>query len=345
LRPISSDSILGQLYRTCRAIAMLATAIEWRPSRELDLTQPTSNEAPALDSIQLGLGAWAWGDRSVWQYGRGYAEGDVRDAFRAAVAENIRFVDTAEVYGSGRSERIVGELVRESTQPITVATKYFPWPWRLTSVSFLTALRGSLDRMGLDAIGLYQVHWPTPLMRPEYMMDALFACVRSGMCRSVGVSNFDEANLLRAHTALAKHSVPLASNQVHYSLLQREVEQNGLLARCKELGVRLIAYSPLEMGLLTGKYGPGNPPPGNRGLRYAGIMGRIGTLLNAISDVGQEHGGKTNAQVALNWLIAKGALPIPGAKTAAQAQENAGALGWTLTEEQIAKLDEASNRV
>jgi aryl-alcohol dehydrogenase-like predicted oxidoreductase len=324
---------------------MPASAIEWRPSQGLDLTQPTSNGPPALDTIQLGLGAWAWGDRSVWQYGRGYTEGDVRAAFQAAIAQGIRFVDTAEVYGLGRSERILGALVREGTQPVMVATKYFPWPWRLTSVSFLTALRGSLDRLGLDAVDLYQVHRPTPLMRPEYMMDAMFACVRSGMCRSVGVSNFDEADLVRAHEALARHGAPLASNQVHYSLLRRQVEQNGLLARCKELGVRVIAYSPLEMGLLTGKYGPGKPPPGNRGLRYAGVIGRIGPLLNTISDIGQEHGGKTNAQVALNWLIAKGTLPIPGAKTAAQAQENAGALGWSLTEDQIARLDRASDQV
>jgi aryl-alcohol dehydrogenase-like predicted oxidoreductase len=309
------------------------------------LSEATSSRPPALDTIQLGLGAWAWGDRSVWQYGRAYTEADVRDAFQAAVAQNITFIDTAEVYGSGRSERIVGELVRESGKPVAVATKYFPWPWRLTSVSFLTALKGSLNRLGLEAVDLYQVHWPTPLMRPEYMMEAMFACVRSGMCRSVGVSNFDEADLMRAHDALAKYRVALASNQVHYSLLQRQVERNGLLARCKELGVRVIAYSPLEMGLLTGKYGPGKPPPGNRGLRYAGIIGRIGPLLNTISDVGQEQGGKTNAQVALNWLIVKGALPIPGAKTAAQAQENAGALGWSLTDGQIARLDEASDRL
>jgi aryl-alcohol dehydrogenase-like predicted oxidoreductase len=309
------------------------------------LTQPINNDLPAIDSIQLGLGAWAWGDRSVWQYGRGYAEADVRGAFQAAIAQGIRFVDTAEVYGSGRSERILGELVRESKQPIAVATKYFPWPWRLTSVSFLTALKGSLNRLGLNAVDLYQVHRPTPLMRPEYMMDAMFACIRSGMCRNVGVSNFDEGDMLRAHSALAKHGMALASNQVHFSLLHRQAERSGLLARCQELGVRLIAYSPLEMGLLTGKYGPGKSPPGNRALRYAGIVGRIGPLLNAISDIGQEHGGKTNAQVALNWLIVKGALPIPGAKTAAQAQENAGALGWRLTQDQVAKLDRASERV
>jgi len=302
-------------------------------------------EGQPLDAIRMGLGAWAWGDRSVWQYGRGYTDADIRQAFEASAAQGILLVDTAEVYGSGRSERLLGELVQQSSQKVLVATKYFPWPWRLTSVSFLSALRGSLDRLGLAAVDLYQMHWPTPLLTPEYAMEAMFACLRSGMCRAVGVSNFNQADMLRAYSTLARHKVPLASNQVHYSLLRRGAEKNGLLARCEELGIRLIAYSPLEMGLLTGKYGPTRPPPGNRALRYAGLIGRIGPLLNVIADVGQEHGGKTNAQVALNWVMSKGALPIPGAKNAAQAQENAGALGWDLTDEEVALLDAASDRI
>jgi aryl-alcohol dehydrogenase-like predicted oxidoreductase len=293
----------------------------------------------------MGLGAWAWGDRSVWQYGRGYTDADIRQAFEASIAAGVLFVDTAEVYGSGRSERILGELVRESTQPVHVATKYFPWPWRLTSVSFLSALRASLDRLGLPAVDLYQMHWPTPLLSPEHAMEAMFSCIRSGMCKAVGVSNFTQADMLRAYSTLARHNVPLVANQVHYSLLRRGVEKNGLLARCKDLGIRLIAYSPLEMGLLTGKYGPAKPPPGTRALRYANLVGRIGPLLNALTDVGQQHGGKTNAQVTLNWVMAKGALPIPGAKNAAQAQENAGALGWDLTSEEVAFLDAASDRI
>jgi pyridoxine 4-dehydrogenase len=129
---------------------------------------------------------------------------------------------------------------------------------------------------------------------------------------------------------------------VTYSLLNRAIEQDGLLARCTELGVRLIAYSPIEKGLLTGKYSPENPPPGIRGQRYGGLLPKIGPLLKLMTDIGQEHGGKSKAQVALNWCICKGTLPIPGAKNAAQAGENAGALGWRLTEEEVAKLDQAS---
>ncbi len=119
----------------------------------------------------------------------------------------------------------------------------------------------------------------------------------------------------------------------------------GCLARCTELGIRLIAYSPLEMGLLTGKYTHASPPPGSRSMRYAAILPRIGPLLRLMTAIGQDHGGKANAQIALNWVICKGALPIPGAKNEAQALQNAGALGWRLTEEEVASLDRASEEV
>jgi aryl-alcohol dehydrogenase-like predicted oxidoreductase len=128
-------------------------------------------------------------------------------------------------------------------------------------------------------------------------------------------------------------------------LPNRTIEKSGTLARCKELGIRLIAYSPLEKGLLTGKYSANNLPPGSRARTYANLIDRIQPLLRLITQIGQDHGGKSNAQVALNWLICKGALPIPGAKNAAQAQENAGALGWRLTDAEVARLEEASDGV
>ncbi len=177
------------------------------------------------------------------------------------------------------------------------------------------------------------------------MMEGMVLCIEAGLTRTVGVSNFDQAYMLRAYSTLARHNIPLASNQMHFSLLNRLVEKNGLLARCAELGIRLIAYSPLEMGLLAGKYGPDNPPPGNRGMRYAHLFPRIGPLLKLMTEIGQDHGGKSNAQVALNWVIRKGALPIPGAKNADQALQNAGALGWQLTDEEMAKLDAASDEL
>lgn len=304
-----------------------------------------SSETRFLHVVEMGLGAWQWGDRIVWQYGHGYGDEEVRQAFQASLEEGIRLVDTAEVYGNGRSERLLGQFVKETDQPVLVATKFFPLPWRFGKGSIPRALKASLGRLAMESVDLYQIHWPTPLMSTDSMMEGLAECAKSGMARTVGVSNFGQSRMLAAYSALARHDIPLASNQVHYSLLNRTVEKNGTLARCKELGIRLIAYSPLEQGLLTGKYTPAAPPPASRGRMYASLLPRLGPLLKLMTEIGQDHGGKSNTQVALNWLIYKGALPIPGAKNSKQARENAGGPGWKLTEEEAAKLEEASDKV
>ncbi|MDD2922925.1 MAG: aldo/keto reductase, partial [Anaerolineales bacterium] len=180
---------------------------------------------------------------------------------------------------------------------------------------------------------------------PETMMDGIAECVERGWARTVGVSNFDEKKMIRAYTTLARRGIPLASNQVHYSLLNREIEKNGTLARCKELGIRVIAYSPLEMGILTGKYSSANPPLGMRGAQYAELLKKTPPLIKLMQEIALNHGDKTVSQVALNWLICKGALPIPGAKNVKQAEQNAGGAGWRLTDEEVAKLDEESDRL
>jgi aryl-alcohol dehydrogenase-like predicted oxidoreductase len=304
-----------------------------------------SSETRFLHVIEMGLGAWQWGDRIVWQYGHGYSDEEVHQAFQASLDEGVRFVDTAEVYGNGRSERLLGQFLKGIDQAVLVATKFFPLPWRFGKGSIPRALKGSLARLDVESVDLYQIHWPTPLMSVDTMMEGLAECAKSGMARTVGVSNFDQSRMLAAYSALARHDVALASNQLHYSLLNRTVEKDGTLARCKELGIRLIAYSPLEKGLLTGKYSVEAPPPGSRSRMYTSLLPRIGPLLKLMTEIGQDHGGKSNTQVALNWLIYKGALPIPGAKNAKQARENAGGLGWKLTDEEATKLDEASDAV
>lgn len=304
-----------------------------------------SSETRFLHAIEMGLGAWQWGDRLLWQYGHGYSEAEVHEAFRVSLAEGIRFVDTAEVYGNGLSERLLGAFLQETDQPVLIATKFFPWPWRFSKGAILKALKGSLARLHVESVDLYQIHWPNPILGTERIMEGLAECVKSGLTRTVGVSNFSQTRMLAAYSSLARHNVSLAANQVHYSLLNRSVEKNGTLARCRELGVRLIAYSPIEKGLLTGKYSPEKPPPGVRTRRYSRLLPLLPPLIKSMTQMGQDHGGKSNAQVALNWVICKGALPIPGAKNADQALENAGALGWRLTDEEVAKLDELSSRL
>ena len=304
-----------------------------------------SSETRFLHAIEMGLGAWQWGDRVVWQYGHGYGDADVHQAFLASLNEGIRFIDTAEIYGNGRSERLLGQFLKETDQPVLIATKFLPFPWRFGKGTLTRALKGSLVRLGVESVDLYQIHWPSPLMSTDTMMEGLAECVKSGLTRTVGVSNFGQSQTLAAYSALARHNIPLASNQVHYSLLNRTVEKNGTLARCQELGIRLIAYSPIEKGLLSGKYGVDSPPPGARAKNYASLLPRIGPLLKLMTEIGQDHGGKSNVQIALNWVICKGALPIPGAKNAEQAQENAGGLGWKLTEPEMTRLDEASDAI
>jgi aryl-alcohol dehydrogenase-like predicted oxidoreductase len=298
-----------------------------------------------LDEIEMGLGAWSWGDRIYWHYGHGYTDDDIAEAFRTSLAAGVNLVDTAEVYGSGRSEHLLGNLIKNTTQPVLVATKFFPIPYRFTKNSVVRALRGSLERLGLDCVDLYQIHWHNPLVPIETYVEGLAQVVQEGLARNVGVSNYNVDQMERAARCLNRHAIPLASNQVEYHLLDRKVERTGLLARCKEMGIRLIAYSPLAMGLLTGKYTTDTPPAGPRGRKYAAILKELPALLSLMNEIGKGHGEKTPGQVALNWIICKGGLPIPGAKNAVQAQQNVAALGWRLTPEEVQALDGASDKI
>jgi len=292
----------------------------------------------------LGVGTWAWGDTLFWEYGNGsYSDDDIQAAFDASLEAGLNFFDTAEAYGSGRSEVILGRLALAREEPLHVATKFMPFPWRLREESLHGALKSSLLRLG--QIDLYQVHWPFPPVSVETWMEALADAVEAGLINAVGVSNYNEEQMRRAHVALARRGIPLASNQVEYSLLNRAPEENGVLDACRELGVSLIAYSPLAQGLLTGKYTPQNPPPGIRGLRYRKQVAALPPLLHLMEEIGAGHGGKTPAQIALNWTISRETIPIPGAKNARQARDNAGALGWHLAAEEIDALNAAAAEI
>jgi aryl-alcohol dehydrogenase-like predicted oxidoreductase len=303
-----------------------------------------SEETKFLFDVEVGLGAWAWGDRIVWNYGRTHSDEDIKNAFNLSLEAGINFLDTAEVYGQGRSETLIGQFLKSSDKKVIIATKFMPFPWRMRRSSLVTALKHSLVRLGLDSVDLYQIHWPLPLLPIEHWVEGLADAKHLGLTRAVGVSNYNKNQMQRAYTVLSKYDIPLASNQVEYHLLDRRIEKNGLLARSQELGVRLISYSPLAKGLLTGKYTPENPPPGVRGRQYAGQLKEIQPLIKLMTEMGQDLGGKTPAQIALNWLICKGTLPIPGAKNPRQAEMNAGSGGWRLSDEQVTALDSASER-
>lgn len=293
----------------------------------------------------IGIGIMQWGDMEIDQSTQENNK-NVLEIYQASIIAGINFFDTAEAYGSGMSEMHLGKCLKDHPSNIVVATKFMPYPWRLSKGELRKALSRSLNRLGLSRVDLYQMHWPFPPVPVQSWMEAMADVIADGLITSVGVSNYSPSQVLLAYKTLEKHHIPLASNQVKYSLLDRRPEQSGLLDLCRKLGVTIIAYSPLEKGILTGKYTPDNLPTGFRSWRYGrNNIAKIMPLLYILHQIGEAHHGMTSSQVALNWLACKWAVPIPGARSKNQAEENSGALGWQLSEEEVAILDKVSREV
>jgi aryl-alcohol dehydrogenase-like predicted oxidoreductase len=308
-----------------------------------------------VETVQLGqngpsvtplcIGTWAWGDKLFWNYGSGYGPEQLKEAFSAALEAGINFFDTAEVYGPAVSENFLGQFMQQTDKPVQIATKYGPFPWRFTAQAVADALTESLKRLQVERVTLYQVHWPfTFFMSQETLMNALADEVSRGRIESVGVSNYSADQMREAHQILSRRGVPLAVNQVRYSLLTRQVESQGIMRTARELGVTILAYSPLAQGLLTGKYSAESStnPTGARKLdpRFSeqGLK-KIEPVISLLRELGEKY-GRTPAQVALNWLMAQGnVIPIAGVKTAHHVQQNAGALGWELSSDEVAQLE------
>jgi len=250
--------------------------------------------------------------------------------------------DTAEMYSNGASEQRLGELARG--QDVLLATKFPPSPFSRTE-SLPQELDASLSRLGRSSVELYQHHFPTSRVSIPKLMELMADAVEQGKVKAVGVSNYSAEQMRIAHAALAKRNIPLASNQVEYSLLHRQPEVNGVLDACRELGITLIAYQPLASGALTGKYGAGVRPTGFRqfmGYFSGKSQAAVATVVALLREIGERY-TKNPAQVALRWLIEnETVLPIPGAKNGRQAADNAGALSFSLTPDEIEALSRAT---
>ncbi len=296
----------------------------------------------------LCLGTWAWGDKLFWNYGSDYSFEQLRAAFFAAIEAGTNFFDTAEIYGLGLSEEFLGQFMQQTQQKVQIATKFGPLPWRFTAEEVHNALTASLKRLQVERIELYQVHWPFNFfMSQETLMNALADEVKRGRIAAVGVSNYSAEQMRESHRLLAARGVPLAVNQVRYSLITRQIETSGILDTARQLGITILAYSPLAQGLLTGKYkgDRSNTPTGARWLdpRFSKDgLDKIAPVTSLLHQIGEKY-ERTPAQVALNWLIAQGnVIPIAGVKTAQQVQQNAGALGWKLSNEEVIQLEQVS---
>ena len=300
----------------------------------------------------MGCGTWAWGNRLLWGYDESLDD-QLQAVFNFCVSNGVTLFDTGDSYGTGklngRSEQLLGRFSKEylglDKENICIATKLAAYPWRLTRQSMVSACKSSAKRLGRN-VDLVQMHWSTANYAPWQegrLLDGLADLYEQGLVKGVGLSNYGPLRLKQVHKKFADRTVPIATLQVQYSLLSTyPVTQLGLKDVCDELGIKLIAYSPLALGLLTGKYSLEGPfPKGIRGLLFRQLLPGIQPLLACLGEVARSR-NKTLSQVAINWCICKGTIPIPGAKSVEQAKENIGALGWQLDSNEVAELDRAA---
>jgi pyridoxine 4-dehydrogenase len=337
----------------------------------------------SLTVPRVGIGTISWSSDTVTEL----ENLDLQVLVNTACKSNAAFFDTAERYGGnwktalglgwGETEMMTGKFLqrsgpnKENSTPV-VTTKFTPSPWRTTAESVVHACEQSRQRLGVDRIDLYQLHMPDivqPLRfmglgksKDEVYWDGLAECYHRGIVENVGVCNYGPTLLMKCQEALARRGVPLASNQIAYSLIGRHNGAQETVDTCNELGIRVMAFFPFAMGLLTGKYTSGmsvveTSLTASRKTKlelkdltkYAigdGVdvpLGGIGPLLAVMERIAKTR-EKTIAQVALNYIICKGAIPIPGARNTAQLEDNIGAMGWRLTNTEVAMLElEADN--
>jgi aryl-alcohol dehydrogenase-like predicted oxidoreductase len=276
-------------------------------------------------------------------YGGAHGFEEEKRALEASLAAGVTLFDTAAMYSGGASEHRLGELARG--KDVLIATKFPPGLFSRTE-DMPQALDASLARLGRSWVDLYQHHFPSNRISIPKLMNLMADAVEAGKVKAVGVSNYSADQMRIAHAALAKRGIPLASNQVEYSLLHRQPEVNGVLDACRELGITLIAQMPLASGALTGKYAAGVRPTGFFRRFMPNFRGKgleaVAPVVALLREIGGRY-SKTPAQVALRWLIEnESVLPIPGAKNGRQAADNAGALTFRLTPDEIEALNQAT---
>lgn len=288
---------------------------------------------------KIGLGTWQFGSRE-WGYGDRYAQEESARIVDRALELGVTLFDTAEIYGLGRSERILGRALAGRREQAFVATKIFPILPTARVVEWRA--RASARRLGVERLDLYQLHGPNPLVRARSTMRGMRALQARGLVGEVGVSNYSLARWRSAEAALSGR---VLSNQVRYSLVDRSPERD-LIPYALLNGRVVIAYSPLAQGFLSGRYEPGRLPP-NRMRRRSRVFGgesfaRAEALLRALREIAAAHDA-TPAQVALAWTIRKPCVvAIPGASTVAQLEANAAAAGLDLGADDVDALDSAS---
>lgn len=297
-----------------------------------------------LEVSKVGIGTWQaagdiWGDDVTYQ--------NSKDAIITAHELGVNLIDTAEVYGDGKSEELVGDAISElDREDLIIATKVNS---HLRYEDVKRACEESLERLGIDKIDVYQIHWPDPWQQIplEDTMRAMEDLYLEGKIGHIGVSNFAVRDLKEAREALTETDI--IWNQVRYNMLERQIERE-IMPYCREEGITIIAYSPLAQGALTGKYDPEKLPEDDvrsesshfrNNIFKKKNLEEISELINILKKIAKNH-DKSPAQVAINWTAREPeVIPIPGAKNPKQAEWNAAAVGWEITKDELKEIDEA----
>ena len=302
----------------------------------------------------IGLGVMQLAGGAKGMMGKAFpdlTEEDKNALVKAALDGGINWFDTAELYGFGHSEERLASALKtigKQDEDVVVASKW--WPMFRTARNIPKTIDDRIRFLDGYTIDVYMVHQPWGFSSPGAEMNAMADLVEAGKIRSVGVSNFNADRMRQAHAALQKRGLPLVVNQMHYSLLHRQIESDGVLETAKELGVTIIAYTPLGYGLLTGKYHKNpellNQKSAFRRRMLARDLERSRELVAALEEIAAGH-GVTPGQVALNWLISfhgETVVTIPGATKVQHAKQSAGAMHFNLTDAELVQLDQLSQQ-
>ena len=367
-----------KLIITASFLITSASALAWPAASSTSTPKVERVSAGPISISAMGVGTWSWGNRLLFDYDPSQDEG-IYEAYRAVRDAGVSIFDTADSYGTmdlnGRAEILLGQFERRYLEEMTVAagenskdqglfsflapksgskvpppqqvaTKLAPYPWRVTPQSMVKSVRGSLRRLEQDKLTLAQLHWSTANYQPfqeKALWEGIADVYDEGLCEAVGVSNYGPMQFKKISEYMKDRDVPLATAQILYSLMTYQVAKD-MNKVCEEENCRLISYSPLCLGLLTGKYTLDNLPTGATNPRrqlFRELLPGAQNLLNTLEAIGRDV-GKSQTQVAINWALCKDTVPITGVRTLEQATENLGAYGWKLDPAMVEELDRAA---
>ncbi|SDN45083.1 aldo/keto reductase [Alkalicoccus daliensis] len=319
------------------------------PRRKLGLSD--------LELSPVGLGCWQFskGSNTIGKYWDTVEDNEMQEIVKKSLEGGINWFDTAEIYGKGASERGLAfalDNLEVTFDEAKIATKW--WPALRKASNILHSIEARKDALNQRPIELYQIHQPFSFSSIDKQMEAMSKLMRDGHIKNIGISNFSEKAMRKAHASLQNYGSPLISNQMKYSLLDRRIESNGFLKTAKELDIAVIAYSPLEQGLLTGKFhdnpeiikGSSGPRKWMNKFKENGLQ-KTAPLIKVLQKYAEKYGVSVS-QVVLNWMIyyhGENMFVIPGASKVKQAEDNAGAMSFKLSEEELEDISEASWRV